>query len=155
MFGGAGFGAEWFAGHAEGLVLETAPAVVIPAAKFGPGALPPPVPDILRLPTYGLAGPSLDRRPRRPSHTSVVRIGQGQLWLTSGTVQVSTPLQAVVSALLRKPTPVAIPEPDIAVRLFLQAASPLRLETHPVRAFGIDDADDQAVIMWVLGHLSS
>ena len=155
MFGGAGFGAEWFAGQAEGLVLETAPTVVIPGTKFGPGALPPPVPDVIRLPAYSLAGPGLDRRQRRPSRAGVVRIGQGQLWLTSGAVRVSTPPQAVVPALLHQPAPVAVAEPDMAVHLFLQASVPLHLTSAPVRALAIDDADDQTVMMWVLGHLSS
>ena len=131
MFGGAGFGAEWFAGQAEGLVLETAPAVVIPGAKFGPGALPPPIPDVIRLPTYGLAGPGLDRRPRLPSRAGIVRIGQGQLWLTSGAVLVSTPVVA--------PVPLQI----IAVRLSLSAGVQLRLASAAVRVETVQDLEDE------------
>ena len=131
MFGGAGFGAEWFAGQAEGVVLETAPAVVIPGTKFGPGALPPPIPDVIRLPTYGLASPGLDRRPRRPSHASVVRIGQGQLWLTSGVVRVAMPVVAPISLQV------------VAVRLSLSAGVPLRLASAAVRVETVQDLEDE------------
>ena len=131
MFGGAGFGAEWFAGQADGVVLETAPVLVIPGTKFGRGALPPPVPEVIRLPTYGLAGPGLDRRQRRPSHASVVRISQGQLWLTSGAVRVATPVVAPV------------PLPIVAVRLSLSAGVPLRLASAAVRVETVQDLEDE------------